>query len=907
MKTFDIGKTIITRLESENAYGTQQRAKGYADIVNSKNEEKILWLVQGALKSGYVPQRNIIGDVVGTTAGESPYLKAGGLVVSKNSPFGNALAELAGGTGTLTYKTDKGHVTVTVLAKADYNLSPAGDDAIEGEIIYAEEDMLTFETSLKQKLKELEELLEKEKAKEDSSEEEVKALQQEIDALKKEIEDKSKKARRYRRTSASIRQKFLLDKDQNKIKRAKLFNGPLVISGGPGTGKTTLLIHRIQYMLDPEIENDENLAVNLTEEEKSFLRNQKTGWIFFTPTDLLKKYLENAMVAEGLEAHDDTVKTWEQQRALLKTALGLFNTETGRPFQAYSDKESLWHLSPGQLAGLLKSFDAFFLSHFIKRIKKLSEIKLPDVEWKKDGQEIIRSLDFSSAEPSIANLIVRLNDLVERFSPLRLSIDRQYRELMDNIAGNVQRKLSDDDREWFKTYLKDRRSKKTEVNDEEEEQEEEELIEAFEDEEVIDGKKLEIDINKLVKRVIRNAALAEIDKNTRVRKNDREILDRIEKYYNKEVLENVGALSLFTKYFKPFLRGSDNTILSQLPRVYKSFRKEIMINLELLSDRSKEKIRTIVAAAPANIRIHDDELDFLILNALRLARVFYTTSPITYRESKNSALNTFASFMKGLVAVDEATDFTAVQIACMYHLSRPRLNSLTLCGDIMQQMNEQGIDNWENLEHILPQMEIGSLLKSYRQTPRLLELAIKLYENRFGITPEFYAAEKPNEDDPYSLVCIDENFDNKMDWIAKRIVELFGVYENVIPNIAIFVKNNQSITDVADALNNNELLLNHSIKVKPCIGEGEIGSAEFVRVFNINLIKGMEFESVFFIDVDDYDEQEIKILDKLIYVGLSRATYYLAITLKKDFPTLLQPIKHLFYDGNWSKDLDSDY
>lgn len=907
MKTFDIGKTIITRVESENAFGSQQRAKGYADIVNSKNEEKILWLVQGALKSGYVPQRNILGDVVGTTAGESPYLKAGGLVVSKNSPFGNALAELAGGTGTLTYKTDKGPVTVTVLAKADYNLSPGGDDAVEGEIIYTEEDVLTFETSLKQKLKELEELLEKEKAKEDSSEEEVKALQQEIDALKKEIEDKSKKARRYRRTSASIRQKFLLDKDQNKIKRAKLFNGPLVINGGPGTGKTTLLIHRIQYMLDPEIENDENLAVNLTEEEKSFLRNQKTGWIFFTPTDLLKKYLENAMVAEGLEAHDDTVKTWEQQRALLKTALGLFNTETGRPFQAYSDKESLWHLSPGQLAGLLKSFDAFFLSHFIKRIKKLSEIKLPDVDWKKDGQEIIRSLDFSSAEPSIANLIVRLNDLVERFSPLRLSIDRQYREFMDNIAGNVQRKLSDDDREWFKTYLKDRRSKKAEVNDEEEEQEEEELIEAFEDEEVIDGKKLEIDINKLVKRVIRNAALAEIDKNTRVRKNDREILDRIEKYYNKEVLENVGALSLFTKYFKPFLRGSDNTILSQLPRVYKSFRKEIMVNLELLSDRSKVKIKTIVAAAPANTRIHDDELDLLILNALRLARVFYTTSPITYRESKNSALNTFASFMKGLVAVDEATDFTAVQIACMYHLSRPRLNSLTLCGDIMQQMNEQGIDNWENLEHILPQMEISSLLKSYRQTPRLLELAIKLYENRFGITPEFYAAEKSNEDDPYPLVCIDENFDNKMDWIAKRIVELFAVYENVIPNIAIFVKNNQSLTDVADALNNNELLLNHSIKVKPCIGEGEIGSAEFVRVFNINLIKGMEFESVFFIDVDDYDEQEIKILDKLIYVGLSRATYYLAITLKKDFPALLQPIQHLFYNGNWSKDLDSDY
>jgi uncharacterized membrane protein len=395
--------------------GLNRELKDMLILGDSKNDEKILWLVQGALKKAYVEQRNILGDVIGITSGESPYLKAGGVVVSKNSPFGNALAELAEGTGKLTYRTDSGPITVTVLAKADYNLSKSGDDAIEGEIICADEDALNFETSLKAKLKELDELIQKEKARENLSEEELKALQQEIDKLKKEIEDKSKKARRYRRTSASIRQKFLLDKDQNKIKRAKLFNGPLVISGGPGTGKTTLLIHRIQYMLDPEIEKDEKLTIVLTEEEKSFLRNQKTGWIFFTPTDLLKKYLENAMVAEGLEAHDETVKTWEQQRALLKTALGLFNTETGRPFQSYSDKEHLWNLSPQQLGSLLKSFDAFFLNHFVNRIKKISEIKLPDVEWKKDGQEIIRSLNLTTKEASIANLIVTLNDLVNRF------------------------------------------------------------------------------------------------------------------------------------------------------------------------------------------------------------------------------------------------------------------------------------------------------------------------------------------------------------------------------------------------------------------------------------------------------------------------------------------------------------
>ncbi len=225
MKTFDVGKLIITRIVTENTLGFPQRAKGYANIVDSKNIEKVLWIVPGGLRQGFTVTRNIVGNVTGTIAGNPPYLKAGGIVISKNSPFGNALAELNDGTGSLTYKTDKGTITVNVLTRAEYNLSNSGDDAIEGEIVCESEEFLIFETSLREKLKDLEELLKKEKVKEDLNEEEIKVLQEEIDILKEEIIAKSKKTRRYRRTSASIRQKFLLDQEQNKIKRSKLFKG----------------------------------------------------------------------------------------------------------------------------------------------------------------------------------------------------------------------------------------------------------------------------------------------------------------------------------------------------------------------------------------------------------------------------------------------------------------------------------------------------------------------------------------------------------------------------------------------------------------------------------------------------------------------------------------------------------
>lgn len=906
MKQLEIGDRILSRIEAENRSAAIQRAKGYVEMIDEQGNEKIIWLVPGELQKSRIEHRNIIGDVVGTSEKESPYLKIGGLVLSKNSPFGNALAEMDECIGMITYKTPTGTTTSKVNAKAEYQINTLMVDAIQGTICTEDEDKFPFEASLRERLKDLRELFEA-KTRETASEEELLALQKEIESLEQEIAIKAKNARRYRRTTSSIRQKFKLDPEQNRIKRQKLFSGPLVINGGPGTGKTTLLIHKIQYMLDPMVEQDDNFDVKLSNEEWSFIRNQKTGWIFFSPTDLLKKYLQDAMTAEGLEAYEDTVKTWHQQRNLLKTSFGFFGNDKVKPFVSYTDKDPLWRLTAHEINSLLTAFDSFLLDHFIEKINRLNKVKVSDLPWSNECTEIGRALQSVTSRPTIQSLILALNSLIEKYGELRITIDKEYSSTSGRIASGIQRKLNEEDKEWFKQLLRERKTSKTESVNEEEEQEQEDLVDAFEEEEVIDGQKLDIDINRLIKRIIRIDALSSLDSNTKVSKGDKEILERIITYIDKTDYPKIAAYSLFIKYFKPFLKGSDNTILSKLPRVYKLFRRVKLKDSEWLSNNVKEKLATIIESTPKNTRIHEDELDLLILLALRLARIFYSTSLATFKESKHAYLITFNVYMKGLVAIDEATDFTPVQINCMYHLSRPRLNTVLMAGDIMQQMNPAGINAWSEIESLLPNTEIAVLYKSFRQTGRLLNLAIKLYEARYRERPKFYASESENENDPAPLVYINENFDDKINWIAERILELHDVYENTIPNIAVFVKDNATIELVAQALNDNQSLLNKDLKVKGCVGEGEIGSAEFVRVFNINLIKGMEFETVFFFDVDDYDNSNQEILDKLIYVGVSRATYYLAITLKKEYPERLKPIASCFMEGTWSKNIISDY
>lgn len=908
MKTLEIGDKILSRIDAENRDGVSQVAKAYAELIDEKGNSKIIWLVQGELQRGYTIQRNIVGGFVGTTEGKSPYFKGGGLVLSKNSPFGNALAELENGTGELSYKSENKTYTSVVEAKAEYQVNLNTLDGFQGTIYVLDEADFPFEDSLKERLKDLRALLETQK-KAAVSEEEIQSLQIEIKALEDEIELKAKNARRYRRTTSSIRQKFMLDANQNKIKRQKLFSGPLIINGGPGTGKTTLLIHKIQYMLDPEVVNDETLTAKVSNEDWSFIRNQSTGWIFFSPTDLLKKYLEDAMTDEGLLANGETVKTWHQLRNSLKTSLGFFNPEKNRPFLAYNDRSVLWKLTAGQAKYLLDGFVTTLNEHFEKKISKLAKLKINQLSWGNKGLSIRAALGSIKEDTPISKLILTFSELSREFTELRLEIDQQYRTLNDRVASQVQRKLTEEETEWFKDLLKEMRNKKNDpvTEQESDEEEDEELIDAFEDEEVIDGRQLRIDINKLIKRVVRNDALNQLDSSVKISKHDKEILQKIDQYIDKSVYSELSSLGLFVRYFKPFLKGADSAILTALPRIYKTFRKTKIKAFDWLGADTSTRIEQIIESTPKNTRLHEDELDLIIWFALKLSRDFYLTSPDTYNASSHAYLKTYSAFMKGIVAVDEASDFTIVQLACMYNLCQPRLNTMILAGDMMQQMNASGINTWAEVQELLPSTDIAELNKSYRQTKRLLDLAIELYKNRFGTKPGFFASEPESEFDPPPIVHIGIDFEEKVNWIAMRILELYDIYDGIIPNIALFVKDNEAIQLFADALNDNTHLLGHHITVKPCLGEGEIGSSEFIRVFNINLIKGMEFESVFFIDVDDYESGDQEILDKLIYVGVSRATYYLAVTLKDKFPAVLEPIKDHFIAGDWSKNLDSDY
>ena len=136
-----------------------------------------------------------------------------------------------------------------------------------------------------------------------------------------------------------------------------------------------------------------------------------------------------------------------------------------------------------------------------------------------------------------------------------------------------------------------------------------------------------------------------------------------------------------------------------------------------------------------------------------------------------------------------------------------------------------------------------------------------------------------------------------MVWLAERIAEIERVVQQ-LPSIAVFVNSEADVGPTATAL--EALLTDHNIPVMACHKGQAVGQESSVRVFDIQHIKGLEFEAVFFLGVDRLAQLQPELFDKYIYVGITRAAAYLGLACEGVLPAQLAPVRHHFM-ADWKR------
>ena len=81
-----------------------------------------------------------------------------------------------------------------------------------------------------------------------------------------------------------------------------------------------------------------------------------------------------------------------------------------------------------------------------------------------------------------------------------------------------------------------------------------------------------------------------------------------------------------------------------------------------------------------------------------------------------------------------------------------------------------------------------------------------------------------------------------------------------------------------------------------CTEGRAISETNEVGIFDVNDIKGLEFEAVFFLAIDRLAEQQ-ELYARFLYVGATRAATYLGITCEGDLPDALTPLEARFVES----------
>jgi hypothetical protein len=291
------------------------------------------------------------------------------------------------------------------------------------------------------------------------------------------------------------------------------------------------------------------------------------------------------------------------------------------------------------------------------------------------------------------------------------------------------------------------------------------------------------------------------------------------------------------------------------------------------------------------------ELDTVLLSIIRGARELLRDGGIgrLIDQPRFSSLRSVKESFRNQIVVDEATDFSPVQLSCMAGLCDPALDSFFACGDFNQRITQWGSQSAADLKFVHPEIDIRHINVTYRHSRQLNELAhrIALLSDRNAPIVEL-PRDVDNEGVRPVLGTNLVRSDDIVNWLAARIMEIEN-FTASLPSLAVLVNEEADVEPIAKAL--DAALADANIRAKACVRGQSVGQENDVRVFDVQHIKGLEFEGVFFVGVDRLAETNPDLFDKYLYVGTTRAAYYLGLTVASGaLPEKLGSLADAFQD-----------
>lgn len=685
----------------------------------------------------------------------------------------------------------------------------------------------------------------------------------------------------YIRKQGEMRYSQIVDPIQTRIKSGHLFDGKtVIIDGGPGTGKSTTMIHRLAYLTDISAINEDEAKGIFHYKLNSAQRNQLLAaikshrdWMFFSPSPMLRDYLAAAMMKEGLTNTYQKVWDWTNYcRKILQDNYKLIGSDTGKaPFSICPLDGNLFC----QGGNIINEFLNFYLNELREIRSLLPELETngPLYKWRSTAKGILQKFE-GSENFDLAGFISLFNSLESVYASDCKSLLSDKRKTVNDLAEELCSLIEEN--EELKTDIEDL----LDLASDESIEFEETIVESDDEDKSGDlSENVLSEKQKALRKAVESWLQFYCDdkSNINAKNSDMQefmselILPLISDKYNDKI-QRIRELMVFERFAK-YTKGVRSIMLNGLPTRYKRFRSHLMRNkhegcdLKLLRDIMQRK---------NGKELHRQEQSLLLGFINNLVKLMKRTPGMTH---DHVYIEAYEMVSRPIIGIDEATDFSTCDIYAMHSLLSREFNSLTLCGDRMQRLTSYGITDWSDLESILPNVVQETLKTSYRQSKKLLEVARQMYTDTLGETPK-YRAFMQSKKVPAPLVLVNNDEHTKIEWIAKRISEVYRAYGEQLPSIAIFVNDKGYIPNFINNLSVTPFFKENNVKITDGSDNSTKAVGDHICVYPIDIVKGMEFDVVFFHNIDNSSE-DTETMKRYIYVGVSRAAFFLGITLSK--------------------------
>jgi hypothetical protein len=630
---------------------------------------------------------------------------------------------------------------------------------------------------------------------------------------------------RQRQLSVQLPDQAILDEIQDTIFRLPL-NERVLIFGAPGTGKTTVQLKRLSQKTKWEF---------LTAEERQLFRGgdwKEQDWILFTPNDLLKYYLKEALAKEHLPASDAHLKVYGTLRQEILRECGVLRVTRGVFRALPSGSRLLTFETPESLLSLKLAFDTFLkfraAEQYQKRIEDYrQQVEQPLAQLERLGIELVETAKTNLKAATEASDKSRISEAARGLTSA-LRARESLNKLRSTFAGPAQGSSINQGISHTQIY----------------------------------SHYLTV-----------GAALNESQ-----RMNDE---------HSKDILfrrcrETVENLTLAAQRLHDAL--SLRTMLDDLPRSYQRFRLDPDNRSAHFAVATDEDIES-------NPGLSLPEQDFLLLHLLDSIREISPLLPKD-RNGVPKPLGSLLDRLRANVCIDEVADFTPLEVACMEKFALPRVGGVTLSGDLMQRVTQDGLRSWDDLHLFSQPFNRCELTVGYRQSERLFRIAKDLCTSMGVRSDVFHSAYQTFESDPPPLMVSAKGPQEIAQWLTERVFEIFEVCGDTLPTIAILMPTKGDINPLFNAL--QPRLSESGIELEESSDGKKIGDSSRVRIFPVEAIKGLEFEAVFYVSIDRMAELHAELIDKFLYVGLSRARSFLGITVEDRLPESIRKVEKHF-------------